>query len=214
MPFYLLVSLIHFKINFKIFIDIYKVKYYNRDMKGAIDMSTISNDVVYDKLLGKPRDTGDCEDNENSKKGAAQPKKASTKKTFVVTKSEELEPKKSKKKSTSKKATRNTISVHLSDELDAHVRSSAAQLNMSMTDYIASCVRAVDEIAQLKEQIAKLQRELERGRQGGRPSKYTKEQIQNVVKDFDSGVTQMQIANRYGMSLSTVQRFLRESRKK
>lgn len=47
---------------------------------------------------------------------------------------------------------------------------------------------------------------------GGRPPKLDKNAEENVVRYFNNGITQKEIAEKYGVSLSTVRRIIRKWR--
>lgn len=48
---------------------------------------------------------------------------------------------------------------------------------------------------------------------GGRPCKLKESDIDYIVRYFNTGMTQAELAEKYGVSLSTIQRVLRERRK-
>ena len=47
---------------------------------------------------------------------------------------------------------------------------------------------------------------------GGRPNKLKESDIDYIVRYFNTGTTQTELAEKYGVSLSTIQRVLRERR--
>lgn len=48
---------------------------------------------------------------------------------------------------------------------------------------------------------------------GGRPSRLTETQIDNLIIQYNSGDTQKELAERFGISISTVRKYIKERKR-